>query len=102
MPVISWGRAAPRWISTTISAGLPTKRGCTGMGTSHSDIDPRISDGLQDVHDRVDHDVAGAEQEGHAGDRGKVRDRTALGDVLAQTGPAEDLLDHGHPGEHQA
>src|SRR5262249_37806246 len=58
---------------TTIGPGW--RAGGAGAVGSGSDIDPRIRNGLQDVHDGVDHDVAGAEQEGHAGDRGKVRDR---------------------------
>src|SRR5882762_6991684 len=33
-----------------------------------SDIDPRVRECLQDVHQGVDQDVAGAEQQRHAGD----------------------------------
>src|SRR6266496_417288 len=88
---------SPGRLTTT---GPGVRAGCGP--DNRSDTDPRIRDGLQDVHGRVDHDVAGAEQEGHAGDRGKVRDWDALCDVLAKAGPGENLFDHENPGEHQA
>src|ERR1700730_8719637 len=102
----SWpGAADPRWMSTTISAGSPTNKGCSGMVSRYppiSGIDPRIRDGLQDVHDGVDGDVDHPEQEGDPGYRGEIPRRDALRHVLADTGPGEDLLHHEHPGEHQA
>src|SRR5450755_1855463 len=58
-------------------------------GLAQSGIDPRIRNGLQDVHDRVDRDVSDAEQEGHAGYGGEVGGRDTLRHVLADAGPAE-------------
>src|SRR6516165_10103532 len=95
MPDSLPGSAPPRWMSTTIRAGLPTISGWRGMVIS-SDLDAGVGGGLQDVHERVHRDVADAEQQGHAGDRREVGRGDRLSHVLPDAGPGEDLLDHDH------
>ena len=62
----------------------------------------RIGSDLQQVDDRVGDDVDGSKNEGHAGDRGEVRDGDAVGQVISDTGPAEHLFDDDDTGEHMA
>src|SRR3954468_24831454 len=77
-------------------------RGRGAVTSEPSRGDAWIGGRLEEVDDQVREDVDGPEDEGHARDRREVGHGDAPREVVADAGPAEDLLDDDHPGEHEA
>src|SRR3954447_4207274 len=94
-----WMPCTPSSRSVRLTYMGPGVRDISG-GSSY--VDARIGDGLQDVDDGVDQDVADTQQQRDASNGREVVDRDALCGVLAKTRPGEDLLDDENAGEHQA